>query len=256
MIEFFLSDGMAPFAFSLVLFIGLLALELAAALLGWSFLGSQEADADFDIDVLESPEPSAEIDGAPDGFGDAEAFDADGVDGADAPASAGTGAIASTLAWLGIGRVPLIIWIAGALVGFGLAGYALQILSLALVGTQLPASLAALLALAPGALFAGRFATLVARIAPKLETTAVSRRRFGGAVGVVAQGSATRGRPAQARFKDRHGELHYVLVEPFEDHETLSQGEEIILLRARRGEVRDGRILKAIRLDAARDPVL
>ena len=85
------------------------------------------------------------------------------------------------------------------------------------------AFLVTLLAL-PLAILAGRwFARTLARLVPKTETSAINRRSLGGRRGVIAQGTAVRGRPAQARVRDGYGNTHYVRVEPVDATRPLDR---------------------------------
>ncbi|MEO1293836.1 MAG: OB-fold-containig protein [Pseudomonadota bacterium] len=250
--DLLLDPEMYPFSIALLLVACLFMVELAGMLVGLSVLGAGETDTDLDLDAEVDIDADFETDFDPDLDISAETGDAIDTGGAvagDADAASEMAGVADAsgwtqaLTWLGVGRVPLMIWVAGLLSGFGLAGYFVQVAVSGLTGALLPAGLAVALALLPGLIFASRFAGMIARVVPKTETSAVSRRHFGGRRGVLVQGTAQRGRPAQARFKDRHGNTHYVLVEPFEDAESIAQGEDIVILRTRAGDYR------ALRLD-------
>lgn len=60
---------------------------------------------------------------------------------------------------------------------------------------------------------------------------------------MIAQGTARRGNPAQARIRDGHGNFHYVRVEPVDDGASYPQGTEVL--------IRDGRgpVLLALAID-------
>lgn len=60
------------------------------------------------------------------------------------------------------------------------------------------------------------------------------RTRFlGGHRGTITQGTASRGKPAEAKIKDRHNNMHYLRVEPLEDDATFPQGSDVTLIRKR-----------------------
>ena len=224
---------------ALTLVAGLLLLEVIMSLLGLSIMGDG-ADADFDADL------GADFDADLDADFDADfEVDLDGASELDAEIDAPDGpAGASGLSsWLGFGEVPVILWAAGMLTAFGISGYILQSASSAALGTLLPLFAAVPLALPP-AVIAGRwFARTLARIVPKTETSAINRRSLGGRRGVIAQGTAIRGRPAQARVRDGYGNMHYVRVEPVDDGASYPQGTEVL--------IRDGRgpVLLALAID-------
>ena len=233
-----LEPGMAPFSFALALVAGLLVLELAMSLVGLSAMGHGHADGpDFDA------APDLGADDALAGDLHAPGADAGGHEpghdgGHDGAADAGAhGAVAG---WLGFGQVPAVLWAAGMLTAFGVAGYLIQFLLASATGWLLPGWLAALVALPPALVAGGWFARTLARIVPKTESSAIARRSLGDRVGLVVQGTARRGLPAQARVRDGHGNLHYVRIEPVDDDGEIPPGTEVVILRGREG------VLKAI----------
>ena len=139
------------------------------------------------------------------------------------------------LGWLGIGRVPLLMLLVVFLAFFGLIGLALQQFAGPLsLWIAAPAAAAAALPLT------GLGARGLARIVPGDETTAVSLDSLVGRRGTITIGTARRGSPAQARVKDVHGQVHYVMVEPHEEEHPISEGQEVLLAR------RDGNIFLAL----------
>lgn len=236
-LELLMHPGMVPFAVAIGILVGLLLIEVVLSQFGGSLLGGAEPEADIDADL----DPDIDLEGADAAEGELGAAAATEGD-ASAPSVSPD---ASALSWLGIGKVPFSIWLAGTLAAFGLVGYGVQVAVAALFGTPMPAGAAAAVVLVP-ALFLGRsFAGLIGRIMPKSESSAISRRSYGSRRGTITVGTASRGRPAQARFTDGHGNMHYAPVEPLNDDETLPQGTEIAILRQRDGS------LRAIRLSDA-----
>ncbi|MEO0344091.1 MAG: hypothetical protein AAF198_11705 [Pseudomonadota bacterium] len=160
----FLLDGAyVPFTFALALLFGLFTLEAFVGLLGGTFLGLG-GDTEIDLDV-------AEI-----GLGDIDGLDLDGLDVnatdladlADADVEADlVSADLSLAAWLGLGRVPFLIWFASLLIGFGLSGLAIQVAWQSVLGFALPIIFAVPAALVIGIAWARQFSGLFARILPK-----------------------------------------------------------------------------------------
>lgn len=152
------------------------------------------------------------------------------------------------LGWLGIGRVPLLMLLVVFLALFGLIGLAVQ----QFAG---PLSLwVAVPAAAIGALpLTGLGARGLARIVPGDETTAVSLDSLVGRRGTITIGTARRGSPAQARVADIHGQIHHVMVEPYDDDQSIGEGETVRLDR------RDGHIFIAVgrtgRIESGLDPL-
>ncbi len=229
-LDLFFSPHMQPFAVSLGVVVGMVVLELVMMLMGASLLGG---DSDVSLDA----EPGLDVDA---GF-DAEAgFEAD-LEGAEA-VSGGDG-VSGLAGWLGLGEAPFAIWLAGFLTAFGLAGYTLQAVLNAVIGAPLPAFIASVIALPVALAISARFARFIGRIMPKLETTAISSRSYGGRRGVITVGTARRGNPAQARLTDGYGNMHYAMIEPMKDEDAFPQGTEIATIRLSDGS------LRAIRID-------
>ncbi|MBV2359265.1 YqiJ family protein [Thalassococcus sp. CAU 1522] len=231
MIDLLLDRAMAPFTFAMALLLGLVLLELAMALLGGSLFGLG-SDAQIEAPEIAAPD-LAELDLADLDLGEVE-LDFDGV-GSELDATAGPDmpAVGGLAAWMGFGRMPFLIWLGTVLAGFGLSGFVLQSVMQAVTGGFLPGAVAAMPAAATGLWFAGRFGALFARLLPKTETQSVSERHLGRRVGVVTQGTAARGRPAEIRVTDRFGNLHYLRAEPLRDTAEIAQGTQVIVLRHR-----------------------
>ena len=232
-LDLFFSPNMQPFTIALGLVIGMLVLELVLMLAGISILGG---DGDISVDA----EPGLDVEA---GFDAEPGFEAD-LDGADSLSGEGAG-VGGILPWLGLSDAPFAIWLAGFLTAFGLSGYALQGILNAVIGAPLPALLASAIALPFGLVIAKRFARMIGRIMPKLETSAISSRSYGGRRGVITVGTAQRGNPAQARLTDGYGNMHYAMVEPLKDADSFPQGTEIATIRLNDGS------LRAIRIDDA-----
>jgi membrane protein implicated in regulation of membrane protease activity len=139
------------------------------------------------------------------------------------------------LGWLGVGRVPLLMLLVVFLALFGLAGLAIQQFAGPLpLWIAVPGAVGAALPLT------GLGARGLARIMPGDETTAVSLDSLVGRRGTITIGTARRGSPAQARVADIHGQVHYVMVEPYDDDHAIGEGETVRLDR------RDGHIFIAV----------
>ncbi len=228
MFDFLLGGAFAPFSFALALLFGLMGLELVALLLGGSLMGG---DNDVVPDIGDAPDlGDFDLNLDPEGAlvdpGDLELADFDTDTGVEV-----SGGLAS---WLGLGKMPAMIWLAALLMGFGLSGLGLQIALQELFGLLAPALLAALPAGAFGLWFARGFGGVFARLFPQTETEASSLSQLGRRRGMITQGTAARGRAAEVRVIDRFGNAHHLRAEPLRDGETLEQGTEVMVLRDRR----------------------
>ena len=226
MIDAFLSPSLYPFTLALGVFAALLALELVMSLLGATVLGMGEGP-DMALD-LDGPDIGAvEVADLPD-LGDVDLTEFE----AEAPV-AETASVGGAWHALGLGRVPFMIWFAALLVGFGLSGQALQLAVTGVLGTALPLWLAVPVATVAGFAFARASGGILSRLLPKTETEALSETSFGRRRGVITQGTARRGSPAEVRVIDRFGNTHYLRAEPLRDGEEIASGAEVLVLRHR-----------------------
>lgn len=143
----------------------------------------------------------------------------------------------SVLSWLGLGgELPLLIWLTSLLGCFTLSGVAAQQVATAVLGSPLPWPLAFVGALVAGVPLNTLAANLLARVMPKFETTVISTDDLLRQRGTILEGTARRGSPARAKVVDRHGQAHYVMVEPHDETESISSGETALLVR-RKGQL-------------------
>lgn len=146
----------------------------------------------------------------------------------DMPDASG-GALTKILGWMNFGRVPILIILVCFLTAFGIVGYILQSFVASTFGFYLPGVMAVFAALAASLPFTRLFTSVMAKIIPKDETNAVVAEDFIGKTAVVTLGTASKGKPAEAKFTDRFGQVHYTMVEPKEEVITFIAGDEVIL---------------------------
>ena len=226
MVSFLFAEANLPFLVALGLMVAIALMEGVAALLGGglsslidSLLPDSLSGVDVDLDVDVDADLDVDVD-----------VDVAALDGA-----SGGLALSGLLGWLSFGRVPALILLIIFLASFGLVGLFTQKLAVSVLDTTLPGWLATAPALVLAFLAMRYLGRGFARLIPKEETEAVSRASFIGRVAVITLGEARLGRPAQARLRDEHGQSHYVMVEPDEDHEVFATGDEVILVREARG---------------------
>ncbi|SLN19082.1 Inner membrane protein YqiJ [Roseovarius albus] len=241
--DLLLEPGLKPFVFFGVLVIGFLLLEVLLMSIGVDTQISGDSDADFDLDVDFDADLDADFDVDTDTeLGTDIDFNIDPDIDAEAGVKPRLETSGGFFDLIGLRKLPLTVWLAlfsAFFAGIGLSG---QTLMSVLTGTVLPAILAALIVL-PVALFFTRYcAEAVANWVPRVETTAISERSYGRRKGVITVGSARRDQPAQVRFTDAHGNLHYVMAEPLSDDDTLPEGTEVLILRRRQGDLKLVRI--------------
>lgn len=223
MLEMFLAPDALPFSIALAVVAVLFGLEIIGSLLGGTVLGMGGEGPDLDIDADFDLSANMDLDAGV----DLDAADMDiAPDGGAGPLSP-----AGLLGWLGARDVPFLIWLVCFLTMFGLSGLILQSVASGVIGAPLHAWLAVAIAAAPAIGLTRIIANWVSLIMPKTESSAMQTRFLGGHRGAITQGTATRGNPAEAKIKDRHGNIHYLRVEPLEDNGVFEQGSQIVLIR-------------------------
>lgn len=209
--EFIFAAQNTPFAVALVLMFLIALLEGVTTFLGAGVSGLLDSllpEMDFDLDV--------DLD-----------VDAD----INSPELHAGSALTKLLGWLRFGQVPALVIFVIFLTAFGLIGYILQAFSSELLGRLLPALPASGIAIIGAIPFVRIGAGILAKIMPKDETDAVSEQTFIGLIAVITLGTARPGKPAQGKLKDRHGQTHYIMIEPDEAQEEFSQGTEVLLVQ-------------------------
>ena len=135
------------------------------------------------------------------------------------------------LAWLGVGRLPLLMLLVVFLASFGVIGLIGQQLSNDLLGSLQPLWIAAPAAAVLALPVTGVGARILARILPSDFTTAIPIEYLLGRAATIVVGRATPGSPARARVRDHHGQDHYLMVEPDNAGQVFEEGETVLLVR-------------------------
>lgn len=222
--EFFFLPGMGPFTFFATMVIGFLLLEVVFLITG---IDTHLKEADIAGPDMDGGFIPLEMTAMPDGINLPDGLEVE----KEAPAS--TTPSGGLLDLLGLRRISLTIWMAIFSAIFASLGIVAQSIINAAIGTLAPAWLAVILLLLPALVITRAVAGLIGRALPQMETSAISERSFGRQRGVVTVGVARRGLPAEVRFTDSHGNLHYLRAEPLEDAAEIPQGSEVLILRVR-----------------------
>ena len=133
------------------------------------------------------------------------------------------------LLWINAGRLPLLILIILAFGVFSIEGFLLQGIAHAL-GTAIPVSIAALVAIAGSIPVIRTTSRGIARIIPRDETYAVSDADFVGKVATVSVGPLDQGLPGRVRLKDVFGNWHTVSARASRDSPALAVGASVLLV--------------------------
>lgn len=203
MLEFVLAPQNFPFTTALTAMLIIAAIEGVGAMMG-AGLSS----------ILDQLIPNADIDL--------------GVDGPDLDAP---GPIGKVLSWFCVKRVPVLVLLVVFLLLFGIVGLLIQDCMQTLFGFLLPALVAAVLALVATLPMVRGTATILAKIIPQDETSAISRDSLIGRCAEITLGAARQGYPTQAKTKDRFGKVHYLMLEPDEPEEIFNKGDVVLLVK-------------------------
>jgi hypothetical protein len=150
---------------------------------------------------------------------------------ADADADGHGGFADGLQSFLGIGRVPLMIWLISFLFLFAALGVGIQTLAANLLGAPLDRWLAAALAGLVAVPANAGLTRPLGSILPGDETTAVGLDSLVGRRAKIVTGRAAAGYPARAQVHDHHGHPHHVMVEPHEAGSEMLEGDEVLLVR-------------------------
>ncbi len=194
------ADHNLPFAIAL----GAMAFFLILQLVG---LGDFDFDAGLEVDLDADLELDADVD----------------------VTSASIGGAIITL--LGLGRVPLFVWLMVFLLLFALIGFGIQGFAEELTGSPLYSLLAALFAGGAAIPITSVAVRPVGRLLPQDETSAVGLDSLVGRRATINTGRAAAGYPARAKAYDRHGQPHFVMVEPHDAGSEIEEGEQVLLVR-------------------------
>lgn len=198
LIEFINSDANSIFTIALVIMLFIAILEGITTLLGFgisSFLEGIFPEIDIEIGSADVSE----------------------------------GVLSRLLSWLNYGKVPVLIILVCFLTAFGVVGYSIQYLLYAFISSLLPQIIVVPVALIITLPFVRLFTSLLEKIMPKDETSALSQDSFIGKVATITLGNAKHGLPAEGKVKDRYGQTHYFMIEPESSDIEFMQGEDVLL---------------------------
>lgn len=138
------------------------------------------------------------------------------------------GPLGAWMSWLNTGGVPLLVLIMIWLAAFAIAGFAIQALADAVLGT-LPTLVACLFAVALAVPATRALSRWTARIIPREETSVVSQADLVGLTGTVALGPLDQGKPGRVRVRDIHGNIHVLRAKAAVGH-VIAQGATVLIV--------------------------
>ncbi len=141
----------------------------------------------------------------------------------------GHDSVAGPLAWLNVGRVPILILLMLVLGLFSVIGFALQVVANK-IWMPLPASVAAVLAMVAALPLIRLSSRVVARLVPQDETYVVDAHDFIGRTAEVTLGPLDQGLPGRVKIKDIHGNWHQLRARAAHDTASISVGSTVLLV--------------------------
>jgi len=152
-----------------------------------------------------------------------DSFLPDGVDvDLDADGLHAFDSLESALAWLYVGRVPMMMLMVLYFTIFGLTGFTVQYLMMEIFNNPLNVWLAAILTFVVSLVLMHYTAGGLYKVMPKDETTALSVTDLIGREATIILGECKIGKPAQAKLTDQFNQTHYILIEPELDLEKIT----------------------------------
>lgn len=172
----------------------------------------------------------------------------DAIDGAgdfDADGGLELGGMGDALmSLLGLGRVPLMIWLASLMLVFAAVGLIGQSVIAGMLGAPLSAGWAALFAGGAALPLNSLAMRPLGAVIPRDETTAIELDDLVRRDAEIQIGTARSGSPARARVIDVHGQAHFVMVEPHDTTAELRTGDTVLLVR------REGQTFYGVRYES------
>lgn len=194
LIEFLTHQANAPYFFALCFLVILFVFEVLGLLLGMSLSYAFDSFIDFDVDT-----------------------DAGGH-----------------LTLLGLGKVPLIVWLTFFFGLFSIIGYSANALSNSIVGFM-PIWLSLVPVAIASFIINGVLCRLFAKTFPRFETTAVSTDTFSGRIAKLTIGNATYTKFAMGVVLDEHNTSHNIRVQAMDDGVILDHTNQVILVQKKKG---------------------
>ncbi len=137
------------------------------------------------------------------------------------------------LTWLNLGKVPLLISFSLMLFLFSLVGFSLQSISQSMGLGFLPVMITVpftLMVCIPAFRIGNVF---LAKIIPKDETAAISRKTFIGRIATIVLGEANFKKSAEAKLEDQYGKTHYVMVVADNKGDSFFKDQQVLVVGMR-----------------------
>lgn len=142
--------------------------------------------------------------------------------------------IGGSLSLLGLGKVPMVVWLTFYFGIFSILGYSVNAISNSFIGF-IPVWLSILPVTILSFMINSFFCKIFARVFPRYETTAVSTDTFAGRVAKITLGDATHTKFAMGVVLDEHNTPHNIRVQAMDDGVILNKTTQVILVEQIKG---------------------
>jgi len=207
MIDYLFAPYNTPFLYAFGFVLIIMVLEVASLLMGAGL--SQIVDNLFDATDV--------------GIGDAGEIDVD-VEIQD-------NFITKYIAWIKVKNVPLLILCVVFMASFSTVGYVGQSAATRFLGDPIQTWIAVIVSFLISIPLYRSISKFLGQKIFKEETTAISEKTFVGKVIEINTGTARTGLPAEGKYKDKYGQLHYLMVEPEDESDVFEQGSYVKLTK-------------------------
>lgn len=116
------------------------------------------------------------------------------------------------------------------LASLAISGFTVNFVFASFTGVLLPLFISLPVSVISAVFLTRILAEFLAKVLPKNETSAVSVNSFSGGIAEITIGKAKVGSPAEACYIDSFKQKHYLMVEPVNDHDCFTKGEQVVLI--------------------------
>ncbi|NIX76347.1 OB-fold-containig protein [Microvirga terricola] len=194
-----LSASYQPFTIAGLIMVGLVLIETASLIVGFSLSLFIEQGLDPDV-----------YGGHPGDVGSA-------------------GSLGGLMGWLNAGRVPVLILIITWLAAFAAVGFVIQTLAISFLA-PLPVLVASLIAFCVATPTTRTTTRLVSAIVPRDETYAVSNEDLVGRIAEVTLGPLDQGPAGRVKVQDPHGNWHFLMAKAAAGETPIPTGASVLLV--------------------------
>jgi hypothetical protein len=143
--------------------------------------------------------------------------------------SENTFALSKFFSWIRLKKVPILMLFVIFLTSYGLSGLFIQGLLLNMTSIFYYAWLISIPSFIIGIYSMRLIGGVISKVLPKDETSSLSTEDLIGHIAIIILGNASKGSPAEAKIQDKHGQSHYLMVEPEEETMHFSQGDKVLV---------------------------